>query len=355
MKGSSLRFLVALSIGLAAIGTPARSEIRVDPTPVTGASARGPLPINFSLTYSTEKGLAAPIGVTAERDEPAELPAGVQGPTLAGQDTAPPHRWTDHVPRRESRYPGFLSQVGRIKWETLAGFAYFTAINSPKFFKKTTSLHFKDEGWFGKSTDNLGVDKLTHAYDSYILAEMLHARLHDKTGAARGDALTAALLAVGMMAYSELSDGIETDSGISMQDLTMNAAGATFSVLRNTIPGLREKLDFRLLLIPNSNIYTRTGKRHYEQQRYLMALQLSGFDRFRDTPLRLLELHAGYYASGFTNQDRARGETPRRHLFFGVGLNIRELFFHSPRSTVGRVTGIGLDYLQIPYTAKHWD
>jgi hypothetical protein len=157
------------------------------------------------------------------------------------------------------------------------------------------------------------------------------------------------------MFYSELYDGIETDSGISVQDMTMNAAGAAFSMLRNTVPGLREKLDFRLLLIPNSSIYTRAGKRHYAQQRYLLALQLSGFERFEHTPLRLVELHAGYYASGFTHRDIARGKQPRRHLFFGIGLNVRELFFRSPRSTAGRIAGTALDYFQIPYTAAHWD
>jgi hypothetical protein len=257
------------------------------------------------------------------------------------------------VPASQSRYTTFGSQIGRIKWETLAGFGYFSAINASKFFNDTEAPHFKDEGWFGKSTPNLGVDKLTHAFDSYILAEMLHARLHDKTGAAEGDALTASLLATGLMFYSELSDGIEPDSGISVQDMTMNAAGATFSLLRNTVPGFREKLDFRLLLIPNGDIYSRSGKRHYAQQRYLLALTLAGFEQFRDTPLRFVELHAGYYASNFTNEDIARGETPRRHLFFGIGLNLRELFFRAPTSGAGRAARVALDYLQVPYTAVH--
>ena len=291
----------------------------------------------------------------AEAEPPPTDAAIPKLPPSAIEAPVGPRLPTDHLPARESAYPSFGSQVGRIKWETAAAFGYFTAVNSRKLFRETTSLHFKNEGWFGRKTDNLGVDKLTHAFDAYILAELLHTRLHKKTGGVSGDALTAALLASGLMFYSELYDGIEPTSGISLEDLTMNAAGAAFSVLRNTVPGLKEKLDFRLLLIPNSDIYTRSGKRHYAQQRYLLALQLAGFDKFKDSPLRFAELHAGYYASGFTNKDIARGKTPRRHLFFGVGINLRELFFRRPASKVGRAAGSALDYFQIPYTAAHWD
>ena len=311
----------------------------------SGSNTERPALSSILITSFREPETGRPAGDSAT---PAVPPSSVQGFSRS-------RRWTDHVPASESAYPSFGSQVGRIKWETAAAFGYFTAINSQKLFRDTTSLHFKNEGWFGKKTDNLGVDKLTHAFDAYLLAELLHARLHKKTGGVRGDALTAALLASGLMLYNELYDGIEPTSGISLEDLTMNAAGAAFSVLRNTVPGLREKLDFRLLLIPNSDIYTRTGKRHYAQQRYLMALQLAGFDRFKDSPLRLVELHAGYYASGFTNRDIARGKRPRRHLFLGVGINLRELFFRRPTSGAGRAAGIALDYFQVPYTAAHWD
>jgi hypothetical protein len=142
-------------------------------------------------------------------------------------------------------------------------------------------------------------------------------------------------------------------SGFSIQDVLFNTGGAAFSVARNTIPGLEKKLDFRLLLIPNSDIYTFKGKRHYEQQRFMLALKLAGFDGMERSPLRFVELHAGYHASGFTNEDRARGETPRRRIFVGVGVNLKELFFKSPRSPVGRAAGQVLDYLQLPYTAIH--
>ncbi|MCF8709791.1 DUF2279 domain-containing protein [Rhizorhapis sp. SPR117] len=328
-------------------------------------SQRHPTPlINATLSDAAQvvpagEDALATLSFLMERQQISDSSSAKDGdsaPTkLTIQEPLAQRSWTDHVPRGESAYPTFGSQVSEIKWETLGLIGYFTAINSPKLFRETKPFHFKDEGWFGKSTDNLGVDKLTHAFNSYLLAEFLHDRLHRKTNGASGDALTAALLASGVMIYSELYDGIETTSGFSLEDVAMNTAGAAFSVLRNTVPGLKEKLDFRLLLIPNSDIYTRTGKRHYAQQRYLLALKMSGFEKLKETPLRFAELHAGYYASGFTHQAIARGETPRRHLFFGVGLNLRELFFPSPKSNVSRIAATSLNYIQIPYTAFHWD
>lgn len=248
----------------------------------------------------------------------------------------------------------FGAQAGAVKWETAAIFAYMTA-SQAMVTKDTRGFHFQKEGWFGRDTTNLGVDKLTHAFNTYLLSEFLHWRMTRRSGPEPGAAMTAAVIATGLMAYSELWDAHKVSSGFSIEDTVFNMGGAGFSVLRNTVPGLKEKLDFRLLLMPNSDVITLKGKRHYEQQRFMLALTLSGFRGLRDTPLRYVELHAGYRASGFTNGDRARGETPRRRPFVGVGLNLQELFFPAPRSTAGRVARTTLDYIQIPYTAVHID
>jgi hypothetical protein len=248
----------------------------------------------------------------------------------------------------------FGERVSAAKWEAGGIFAYMT-VTQIAVTKGTRSFHFQNEGWFGKGTTNLGVDKLTHAFNSYMLAELLNWRISEKTGNAHGSAATAAVLASGLMIYSELFDAHKKTSGFSVQDVVSNTAGAAFSTLRNTVPGLKEKLDFRLLLMPNSDVFTFKGKRHYEQQRYLLALQLAGFDDLRESPLRFVELHAGYRATGFTGAQQQRGERLRRSLFVGVGLNLNEIFFRNARSGVGHVAGQALNYLQVPYTAFHLD
>jgi len=268
---------------------------------------------------------------------------------------AVPHSPTGHVPREYTTHRGFFRQAGSVGTELALLSAYVGAQSIPKLFKPTTGFHFKNEGWFGKDTHNIGVDKLTHAYNTYLIAELLHYRIHRNTDGAEGDALTAGILAAGLMAINEISDAIEPDSGYSMQDVTMNIAGAAFSVLRNTVPGLKEKVAFKLEIIPNGQIYSHVGKKHYEQQRFMFSLKGAGFDTLQRSPFKYLDLQVGYYASDFLNSDRDKGVRPKRHLFVGVGLNLGELLFAKSNSRVGRAAYSVLDYLQVPYTSLRYD
>ncbi|WP_245829476.1 DUF2279 domain-containing protein [Novosphingobium mathurense] len=242
-----------------------------------------------------------------------------------------------------------------MKTESLVFLGYFSILSGKKLFKETTEFHFKDEGWFGKDTANIGVDKLTHAFDTYLLAEFLHSRIHRRSNASEGDALTAAMLASGLMIFNEFSDGIEPDSGWSVQDVAMNLAGAGFSVLRNTVPGLKEKVSFKIEIVPNGHIYSYEGKPHYEQQRFMFSIKGAGFKRFNHSPLRFLDLQVGYYASDFLNKDREAGIEPKRHVFVGVGLNVGELLFGNSESGFAKAAYSALDYVQLPYTSIRYD
>ncbi len=280
-------------------------------------------------------------GPSPSPDQIASLPYGPADPQdgAAAQSLAP--------------RPSFARQLDTVKWEAGALLAYMT-ITQAIVTKDTQSFHFQDEGWFGKDTKALGMDKLTHAFNAYMIADFLQHRIEKRTGGPDGTgAITAALVSSALQFYSELWDAHKVTSGFSVQDVAFNSLGAAFSVLRNSVPGLRDKLDFRLLIVPNHEIYTFKGQEHYAQQRYLFALTLAGFRELDRSPLRFVELHAGYYGDNFTARDEAAGRTPKRKLFFGVGLNLKELFFRSPRSRVGRWVGSGLDYIQIPYTAIH--
>jgi hypothetical protein len=250
-----------------------------------------------------------------------------------------------------ARFRSLGSQVWSVKWEVLAAFTYYTALNGKKLGEDPVWPHTHKEGWFGKSTGSVGVDKLAHAYSAYVLSELYYYRLKRKTGEAPNIALTAALLGSATMLYTELWDSIEPSAGWSWEDVAMNTGGALFSVLRNSVPGLDKKLDFRVMIVPNSDVFTASGKRHFEQQRHFLALKFSGFKAFENGPLRFLELHAGYYGKDFTLRERAEGVEPKRRIFVGFGINLRELFFKNSRSRIGRAAGEVLDYWQPPYTA----
>ena len=306
--------------------------------------ARTPLPMRLSGLSPTPGDAREANGFT-DITGPIDVTTRTASDGYAAGDEA--------VPTRD--YASFGEDVKAIKWELAAVAGYYTATNVPKLFKNPRWPTVQDEGWFGRSTNNVGVDKLAHAYSAYVISELLHARLKHKTGDAPGIEWTAAALASGIMLWSEAFDSIEPSSGWSWQDVTFNTLGAGFSVLRNSVPGLDRKLDFRLMIQPNEDIYTLNGKEHFRQQRYLFALKASGFEAFERTPLRFVELHLGYRGDDFLNEDRAAGIVPKRHIFVGVGLNLRELLFKNPRGRVGRAAGEVLDYFQPPYTAIHHD
>ena len=250
----------------------------------------------------------------------------------------------------------FGDRLESVKWETVGLAAYLTAINLPGLLDRPSGFDFESEGLFGKNTANLGVDKVAHAYNAYVLSDVLYWRMRRKTGASSDSALASSAIAVGLDLYAELFDAFEERSGFSISDVGFNVAGAAFSYARNTVPGLKEKLDLRLMIIPNRDIYSISNKKeHFRQERFLFALKLAGFEGLRQGPLRLLELHLGYYARGFTDRERARGAPRERKPFVGIGVNLEQLLFPTSRSAPARVARSALDYIQIPYTAVHID
>lgn len=157
----------------------------------------------------------------------------------------------------------------------------------------------------------------------------------------------------------ETFDGFSKDYGFAPQDIVANTVGATFSYLRNTVPGLKEKLDYRLEYVPSG--YDQGFKPHsdYAGQKYILALKFAGFEQLEETPLRFLELDVGYFTEGF-KQDEAkdRGISPTRHAFVAVGLNVEQILFgyqEEGESFAERAARATLQRVQIPYTYLTYD
>lgn len=217
----------------------------------------------------------------------------------------------------------------------------------------SASFHFTNEGFFGKDTHDLGMDKLGHAFGTYVLTDLFTHAIRRNAANPEGAELTAVALSMGVMTTVELLDGF-SGYGFAWQDIVMNAAGAGFSYLRNTVPGMRDKVDFRFEYVPSGNDDDNFRPySDYSGQKYLLALKLSGFDALEDTALRFVELQAGYFARGFTDKEREDGDDLRREPYIGIGVNLSELLFgQGPlRDTlVGRVGRGTLEYIQVPYT-----
>jgi hypothetical protein len=89
----------------------------------------------------------------------------------------------------------------------------------------------------------------------------------------------------------------------------MDLLGAGFSILRNSVPDLRETLDFFRMEYQPSGYKGFDPLADYAGQKYLFALKLASFEAIRESPLRFVELHAGYYTRGFTNSVWTRSAT----------------------------------------------
>lgn len=257
-----------------------------------------------------------------------------------------------------------------IPWRLGAATAAIAVTGFANWNWGSSSFRFESEGWFGKETASLGMDKLGHAWSSYVLTEFFVDGI-ELSGADRRHApISGALLAMGLMTGIEVFDGFSKDHGFSHEDLVVDAAGALFSIARRSIPGLREKVDFRLLYTPGKSAFrslscfpkpfcageegtNRSPITDYSNQRYLLAIKLAGFEPLRDTPLRFVELHGGYYARGFTAEEEADGDPLRRRLFVGAGLNLSQLLFPNRPGKFGRAVKSVLEYVQLPYTAVH--
>jgi hypothetical protein len=209
------------------------------------------------------------------------------------------------------------------------------------------------------------MDKLGHSFSTYVIADLLTDRIRANASDPTGAPITASLVAFGIMGLVEPLDGFTGRHRFSREDIAANGVGALFSVFRNSIPGLREKLDWRIMY--TSAGFERPGVTGengilppYERQRYIIALKGSGFDTLKNTPLRYLELHAGFDARGFKDRERELGYPIERSFYVGVGLNMNEVLFGSGptrnfawyKDTLpGWAVRKSFEYVQVPYTS----
>lgn len=269
---------------------------------------------------------------------------GLEAQAQGGVPAANPHVWQ-----------AWKEDVESTRWETGATLAGVTVLGIYSWdWGSSKRFRWNPEGWFGENTGSGGADKLGHAFTSYTMTSVLADRLIRQGRTRERSALSAALTTQAIMMYVELFDAYSDDHGFSREDVAMNLLGTGLAYARLVHPALRNKLDFRMAYSP-SGLKGFKPLSDYEGQKYLIALKLSGFDGLRDTPLRFIELHAGYYARGFSAAARARGDDRMRMSYFGVGLNLNELLFghkEAAENKVNQGARLFLEHVQISPTAS---
>ncbi len=308
---------------------------------------------------------AGPPGIRAKKAPPRPKPQKAAGATeTRASDTHPAA-----VPTLHDLAGRFGDHIRSVGWELAAVGGALTAIGVLDWDWGGSKFEFIEEGWFGSNTRHGGMDKIGHAFSTFVIADILTDRIRANASEPGGAPITGALLGFGIMGAGEAIDGFTGKHRFSREDIVANAAGAVFSIVRNSVPGLSEKLDFRLLYTPASDERPgiKSSEFHflppYERQRYLLALKGSGFDALKTTPLRYVELQGGFEARGFEDNERRLGYPKERTLYAGIGLNLNEVLFGAGsfpnfakyRDTVpGWAVRKTFEYLQVPYTAAYY-
>ena len=226
-----------------------------------------------------------------------------------------------------------LTGIGIVTIWGVANWDYFQ--NSPKS---------ASEDWFQNNTDSGGADKIGHLYSSYVTTHAL-SHLYETWCMHENDAaLYGALSSLAIHGYMEIGDSFSS-YGFSHEDMIANSIGSLLGYYLYTNPELANKIDLRWEygLHPNHRDVTTD----YENSKYLLALKLNGFDSFRHSFLKHIELQLGYYTRGFDDPLN----TKERNMFFGIGINLTDLF----RRHDYKKTATVLKYIQIPGTNVEFD
>ncbi|MDO4997991.1 MAG: DUF2279 domain-containing protein [Neisseria sp.] len=253
----------------------------------------------------------------------------------------------------------FVEDAKAIQWGVLGTAAAVTALGAYTWDWGGDSFHLGGEKWFQKSTGSMGMDKLGHAYSTYVMTDLFSDYLKSKGRSPEQAALSAFLLAEAMMLYVEVFDGFSKDHGFSYEDLVMNTAGAALAYARQRYPQLKDLLDYRMEYNPSgdkgSGIKGFRPLSDYSGQKYHLVWKMAGVPALKDTPLRYVELQTGYYARGFSKKEKAEGATKTRHAFVGVGVNLNELLFGKQEANEGLPKYAGrkfFEHVQLPVYYK---
>jgi uncharacterized protein YfiM (DUF2279 family) len=223
---------------------------------------------------------------------------------------------------------------------TLGGIGLITAWGILQWDYFSTEPRLADEGWFGNDTRSGGSDKLGHMYGSYLSTRGFSLYYRHLGVEKEQSALFGALSSLAIMTYMEFGDSFSDHHGFSSEDMIANIFGVLFGFWLERDERVDRVLDYRWEygFQPNSDDFSTD----YENTKHLFALKLGGFERFRESHLKYLEIHAGYYTRGFDTDD----DSKERNLYVGIGLNLSDVLIHNNWKKSGTV----LRYLQLPYT-----
>lgn len=200
-------------------------------------------------------------------------------------------------------------------------------------------FHTANEGWFEQDSKYGGADKCGHFWATYTFADALTGLYKSWGYSSKKASIYAALSSWSVQAFMEAGDATSKSQGFSWSDVAMNTIGALTSVLMESYPGLDRKIDFRVEYV--FNVPVKGIFDDYSNQYYSAVLKLDGFDTLKNTLLKYVELHGGYFTRGYDTDEKGV-----RSLYAGITLNLSRIFSQRGFERTSKV----LEYIQIPYT-----
>jgi hypothetical protein len=179
--------------------------------------------------------------------------------------------------------------------------------------------HTRSEGWFEQDTPEGGADKMAHFYSSYLAAHGISALCESWGYSIQKASLYGSLSSFGLMSFIEVGDSF-SHYGLSFEDFFMNTLGCYAGYMLYKYPDYARKIDFRVEYIPDFSV--KDMSTDYENMKFLLAIKMNGFDAVENRYLQFLEYHIGYYARGYSDDEKEK----RRNVYVGIGINLSKVF-----------------------------
>ena len=120
---------------------------------------------------------------TSSAGEERTAPLSAKGPAPALYATAPSDGFVLRHPETDPySFDKAIDHVASIPILTTGIVAGTFAIGIADWKWGSASFHFTDEGFFGKDTHDLGMDKLGHAFGTYVLTDLFTHAIRRKAG-----------------------------------------------------------------------------------------------------------------------------------------------------------------------------
>ena len=201
-------------------------------------------------------------------------------------------------------------------------------------------MHTSTEGWFGRDTKYLGIDKLGHFYTTFALSHYF-ANLYEGFGYEKNRAIKqGAISSLLFNTVMEVGDSF-SDYGFSYEDFTVNILGSYIGYYLLMHPEINKKVDIRIEYNPSDKITSGDSYdilTDYNGMKFLTAVKFDGFKQFQDTFMKYFEFHVGYYT-------REENHKLQRYPYAAIGINLSHLL-----KPVSRRASKFFNYYQMPYS-----